>query len=159
MSVVIEDGTVVFAANSYVSETDLVSYAAARGKTLVTDSTQLLIEAMDYIEGLFYVGTKFRRDQPLQWPRVNVYIDDWYQNVFTIPKELKKAQMEVAIAIDEGNSPLSLIERDIQKESIAGVISVEYTLGTSSKPIVRTVNNALKKLLVSGLGGFKVDRV
>ncbi len=158
MAVIVEDGSIVANANSYVSEAELTAYALARGKTLTADETQLLIEAMDYIEGLSFIGIKHTQDQALQWPRSYVRLDGYYQNHDDIPAQLKNGLMATAIAIDEGNSPLSDIEKDVQREAIAGVIDVTYSSGAASNTIVRTINNALKKLLSSGAGSFKVSK-
>lgn len=158
MAIVVEDGTGVANANSYVSEADLTAYATSRGITLTGDEEELLIKAMDYIESLSYIGIRWTRDQALQWPRVDVLIDGYYQDVDDIPRELKNGQMETAIAIDQGNDPQSAIER--QKSSVrVGSLAVTYESGQATT-LVRRITNSLSKILKNGLGGgtFSVDR-
>ena len=45
-------------ANSYASEKDLSAFAEIRGIELPDKLTPLLIKAMDYLEGLDWVGSK-----------------------------------------------------------------------------------------------------
>ena len=77
-TIIVEDGSVVAGANSYVTEAELTTYAADRGITLTAATDVLLIKAMDYIESLSFIGTKFSEGQSLQWPRSNVYIDGFW---------------------------------------------------------------------------------
>lgn len=149
MTIIVETGNIVANSNSYVSEIELTAYATARGITLVGDEEELLIKAMDYLESLSFIGLKSTRDQSLQWPRVDVVIDGYYQDVNSIPHELKNGQMAVAIAIDEGNSPLSDLERKTVYERV-GELEVEYSAGSSNSTIVRTISAALGKLVIDG---------
>lgn len=149
MAIVIEDGTVIPGANSYVTEQELTDYALARGVTLSATEEQLLIRAMDYIESLSFIGIKHIDIQPLQWPRDEVYIDGYYVKRTTIPKELKNGQMAAALAIDAGNGPLATSPRGVKREK-ADVVEIEYMDNAPSEPIVKTINAALRKLLQPG---------
>jgi hypothetical protein len=158
MAIVVEDGSIVTGANSYVSESDLSSYASARGINLSGDPEELLIKAMDYIESLSYIGIKFSRDQELQWPRVDVWIDDYYLDSDTIPQQLKNGLMITAIEIDSGNNPISTISTSDQtKRKRVGDIEVEYKDGASSSPIIRSISSALYKLL-DQIGSVRVSK-
>ena len=151
MAIVVENGSIVAGANSYVSEADLTAYAASRGVTLTTIKTteQLLIIAMDYIESLSYIGLKQTESQPLQWPRESVYIDTYYIDAATIPRELKNGLMATAIAVSDGADPLATIGRATKKEKL-DVMEVEYMDNAASTAITRTINASLKKLLKDG---------
>ncbi len=154
MTLTVETGAIVANANSYVSTTDFTTYATARGITLTSGAETLLVQAMDYIESLSYIGTKYTATQGLQWPRSNVYIDGYLFAYNDIPQELINAQMQVAMAIDVGNGPLATIARATKRERV-GELEVEYTAGADSVAIVRTINAMLWKLLSNG-AGFKV---
>lgn len=159
MAIVVEDGTTVAGANSYVTEAELTTYATARGITLTTDTEQLLIRAMDYVEGLQFKGIKRTRDQGLQWPRVDVVVDSYLIDADEIPLLLQEGQMEAAMAVDDSQDQLADIPRR-QKSATVGPISVEYEPG-SSTDIVRKISNKLYKLLAgAGNGGmtFTVSR-
>lgn len=151
MPIVVEDGSIVSGANSYVSEAELIAYAAARGITLTADPEILLIKAMDYLESLNYKGYKKTRLQPLQWPRCGVIIDCYCFPSDEIPQELKNAQMSLAISIDAGDDPLATQSQSVKREKV-DVIEVEYMDGSSSSPIIKSVNAALSKLLAGGGG-------
>ena len=88
MSLVIEDGTGISNATSYVTAAEARTYALARGVTLsATDSVVeiQLLKAMDYLQSLTqcYMGCKkwpptmgtHEHEQALAWPRENVIID------------------------------------------------------------------------------------
>ena len=159
MAIVVENGTVVSGANSYVTEAELATYAADRGVTISGTASVLLIQAMDYLESLNYIGIKYSEDQPLQWPRDEVYIDGYYIERTTIPNELKNGQLAAALAIDAGNNPLSTVDRATKREKV-DVIEVEYMDNAPAEAVVRTINAAMRKLLASSTGGssFKVYR-
>ena len=152
-TIIVEDGTGSNpAANSYVSEAELSTYATDRGVTLTGTASVLIIQAMDYIESLNYIGYKFDEDQPLQWPRQDVYIDGYYVAPEDIPKELKNGLMAACVVIDEGNDPLAAIERATKKEKL-DVMEVEYMDNAASETLTRTINASLKKLIDPGGSG------
>lgn len=154
MALIIEDGTGVAGANSYVTVAEFEAYALERGVTLTGTPTseQLLIRAMDYLESLSYIGEIASMGQALQWPRYGVYIDCYYfiSNT-TIPNLLKNAQMATAISIDQGDDPLASIPRLVSSETV-GPISVTYEKGQSAT-IIRRVSALLRRLLVNGGSG------
>ena len=156
--IVVEDGTVVAGANSYVTEAELTTYAADRGVTLTAATDVLLIKAMDYIESLAFIGDKHKESQPLQWPRDEVYIDRYYIERETIPKELKNGVYTAALAIDAELDPLRIIERATKREKV-DVIEVEYMDSAASQTIVRTISAALYKILRLGGHGSSAFRV
>lgn len=149
MALIVEDGSVVSNANSYISIADFETYAAARDYTIVGTSETLLIKAMDYLEAQSYKGIKYTSTQALQWPRVDVVIDSYLVDTDTIPTELINAQCEVAMAIDAGNDPLLDLPRKTISEQV-GPIAVTYADGSSSLVINRRIMNALYKLLKTG---------
>lgn len=157
MAIIVEDGSIVANANSYVSEADLLAYAVARGVTLQANTEILLIKAMDYIESLNFIGIKVQSTQPLQWPRANVYIDDYPFPSNEIPKELKNALMQTAMSIDANVDPQSNVGKQIQSATV-GPVSVTFEKGINAT-IIRKINAQLAKLL-DGVGGssFNVYR-
>ena len=154
-SLVVEDGTGVEAASSYVDVVYARAYATARGVTLsATDATldQYLIKAMDYLESLRdrYKGKKTDPTYSLQWPRTGVTIDSTPIDSDVIPAELKQAQVQLAMAIQAGNDlmPTATGEAFITQDTI-GPITTKYSEGvsTSGIPIVRAADALLAPLL------------
>lgn len=157
-TIVVEDGTVVSGANSYITAAELDTYASDRGKTISGTQADLLIQAMDYLEAQPFKGIKYSRDQAVQWPRVDVVVDNYYIDSDEIPQLLKDAQAEIAIAIDEGYSPFARIDRTTKREQV-DVIEVEYADGGNANPIVQTINLKLAKLLKGGGSAYSVIRI
>lgn len=149
MAIVVEDGTIVTGANSYVTTAALTTYATARGVTLTSGAETLLIQAMDYIESLDYKGVRIDRDQPLKFPRAGIMVDGFELVYTTIPDYLKNGLMHTAMAIDAGNGPLLDLPRATKREKV-GEIEVEYSDSSSSVIIVRKIMAMLHPLLASG---------
>lgn len=156
-TIVVEDGTIVTGANSYLSEADLTTYATDRGITLSGTTAVLLIQAMDYIESQPFKGTKSTSGQSLQWPRYGVWVDSYYVESTTIPQLLKDALAEIAIGIYGGNNPLANEDRETIREKV-GDIEVEYSPGARAKTYLAAAETKLKKLLRGGEFGVKVIR-
>lgn len=129
MTLNIENGTVVANANSYISTSYAVTYAAERGITFSDETTSYLetlaIKAKDYLEMQCFKGSKYSRDQVLQFPRDGVIIDGYLYYYYEIPEYLKYAQAEIMIAIDQGNDP-NADRTTFKTEVKAAVVSVKY---------------------------------
>lgn len=161
MALVIEDGSIVTGANSYVSTSTFSTYLSSRGKSfesLVGNSEQTLLLGMDYIEVQNFLGSKYTKGQSLQWPRAGVYIDGFLIEVTEIPSDLQYAQMEAAIAIDSGNNPLDTLDRETKREKV-GDIEVEYSDGSKDDVELRSLNSRLDKLIAGGTGSGYVGIV
>ena len=107
-TIVVENGTVVTGANSYVSMAEYIAYAATLNIT-VTDSqvfqTQI-IEAGQFINGLENIlkGNTTTKTQPMAYPRNNLTdIANWSWANDEIPTQVKEAQMSLAIDINSGD--------------------------------------------------------
>lgn len=151
----VEDGSVVSGANTYASESELTTYCSDRDITLTADygdATEILIRAMDYIEMLEFSGDKYSKSQELQFPRVGVVVDG-YSYVYTdLPPDLKKAQMALAVAIDQGFDPLANVDREQKKVKI-GSLEIEYADGAAAIPMAQTFAHRIRKLLGAHSGG------
>ena len=129
MSLIVEDGTIVANANSYVTTAYAINYLAERGLSF-TDETEsyleeLAVQAKDWLEQQSFIGIRATRDQVLQWPRDYVCIDGFDYLRANIPSYLLYSQVEVMYAIDSGDSPLS--NRTLFKEEVkVGPIAVKY---------------------------------
>ena len=164
MTLIIEDGSIVANANSYVTTEEYMNWADARfggsrstGTTCVDDLEGFILRATDYFESQNLIGTKVSSAQPMQWPRQGAYIDGFYVSSSSIPNEVKASIFELAYTEEQGNSELGTVERAVKKEKVAS-IEVEYSDNASSSVFNRSVPNALKKLLQWG-GQNRVFRV
>lgn len=160
MALIIENGTIVTGANSYITEAAFTAWAADRAVTLTGDIEASILEAADYLETLAFIGAKKTKEQPLQWPRTGVYIDGFEYADTEIPDELKTAQYAIALSIAQGINPMGAITRAVKREKV-DVLEVEYADNAAAVDISRSIGRSLRKLVeAGGFGGvnFRVIR-
>lgn len=132
ITIVVEDGSGVANANSYVSVADARVYAANRGTELPLDDNEvaaMLIRATDYLEAqeCRYQGKRTSPTQALAWPRTGVFLncDEVPSNV--IPKSLIAAQTQLAMAINAGfDLQPNISPQDYVTREKVGPIETEY---------------------------------
>lgn len=161
ISIIVEDGSLVNGANSYVNLATARQFALNRGKSLPAsddEANAALIRAMDYIEAKRrqFKGVKVSPTQSLQWPRKCVDIDgeDFPENA--IPIELKNAQCQLALeAATIDLMPTSSGAFVIREKT--GPIETEYseTISTSGSPNMPAVEAFLAPLL--SVGSFRLQ--
>ncbi len=104
MALVVEDGTGLAGANSYISESFADTYHDDRGNTKwaaesSANKQSAIIRATDYIDkrwGVWFRGIKSSSTQALQWPRVNAFDNNGY--VWSgVPTLLERACVEYAL--------------------------------------------------------------
>jgi hypothetical protein len=158
MAIVVETGSGDnSAANSYVTEAELTTYATDHGITIAGTAATLLLNAMVSLDTSNFKGFKVSASQPLQWPRSGVIVDGFTVGSDEIPNDLKNAQIVTALAVDQGNDPSAVISQGVKSKSV-DVISIEYKDGSVNRPFDPKINAYLSKLIVSGAGGFAVVR-
>lgn len=148
MALVVEDGTLVSGADSYVTLAEFKAWADKRGVTYGTDSavTQQIYRAMDYIESLNFIGEKSDENQSLQWPRDQVVIDGYYIDSDEMPNELKVAVYESIKAEIDGDSRMTASDRRTISEKV-GDLQVTYANNADVKRSIPAVTRALRKLI------------
>jgi hypothetical protein len=106
MALIIENGTAVTNSDSYVSRAEYIAYALAIGVTIADDSAAdiQLIESAQFIEShdSNLKGYRLNRDQSMAWPRGLVETDGWLWNSDEIPRNLRLAQMAIALDLNSG---------------------------------------------------------
>lgn len=164
MPLIIEDGSIVPNANSYITVVEYQTWANERfGDSRATlpqteaEYEAIILRGMDAFEANNFKGTIVQQDQPLQWPRYNVYIDGYLVPSNSIPKEVKTSVYEYTYAQETGNGELNTIGREVKKQK-AGSVEVEYQDNASSTVINPAVSNSLRKLIING-GGLRIVRV
>jgi hypothetical protein len=157
VALIIENGSIVDNANSFVTAAEMVAYAALRGVTITADTTtqeQQIILAMDYLVSReqSMKGTRVSDLQELPYPRFNVRYNGYYITGSEIPKELKNAQIELAIQL--GSTELLLIEKtdNVQSISLDGVISKSFFSGGSYSTIRTDKADAYLDVLMNNNG-------
>lgn len=182
MALIVEDGSGVAGANSYISVTDARAYATARGLRLPTTSAEalayaaliglstltpdeaveiLLTMGLDFIEGFRsqFQGSKTAEANALQWPRTGACLDGFELDDDEIPAVLPQAQAQLACDAYGGGTPVSLMPsgtdgREVLREKV-DVIEVQYSPGSGGSPQPTfTAARALLRPLLRGAGLF-----
>lgn len=136
MALVIEDGSIVPGADSYISRADVIAYAIKRGVVLPdTDATDnQIIKAMDYLT-LFddkWKGSQVDpQNQSLAWPRKGVYVSGEHSALpsDTIPRQIVNAQAELVMQVNTGVTltPTVTAETAFVTREKVDVIETEYS--------------------------------
>ncbi len=137
MAIVVEDGSGIADANSYVSEADLLANLTRLGITLVGTEEVLLQKSMDalaFYSGQFK-GTRIDNGQPLDWPRSGVTIDNWPWSNTEIPRQLIAAQQAACIEINENKDPLNpeIVQQANMKKVDGAVTKTMFENKSASK--------------------------
>lgn len=131
---IIEDGTIVAGANSFVTDAEFKRYASIRNFDVPAtqpDREALLILAMDYLQGkeLNMKGSRVSATQELMYPRYGVCTNNFTVASTDIPSALKNAQMELAAQANDSELLISGIVQNLASFSVDGVYSESYFSG------------------------------
>lgn len=145
MPLIIETGSIVPNADSYVTRADYITYAAARGVTVAdVDATDVTLrKAAQFIDSheSNLKGMRVQRDQPMAFPRIGAYIDGWHWNSEEIPRQVILAQLNIALDMEAGidpyNPPVNP-NRATVAERVEGAVSVQYANGGIAQKLGRT---------------------
>lgn len=184
MSLIVEDGTIVTGAESYVTlaAADAYLQRAAKGAEWAAkpDATRenLLVQAARIIDAtVTWAGTKASFTQPMQWPRVNVPYDgvdpsgfpgtvpavrSGYYPESTIPPEVKQAQMEMAILQMEGDRAAPWDGSGIKRVNLGdSAMEVEFDPTTAPATVPASVMSLLEQFAtgVDAGSGFRMVKV
>lgn len=161
MALVVEDGTGLSTAESYISVADADTYHVARGHTTWTGTDAVkeaaLRVATTYIDGTYrtrFPGTKLTKEQALQWPRSGATdAEGWEIEETEIPTALKNATAEAAwrelVTPGSLNPDLEAGGSVVRERSKAGPVEVETeyrtdaVVGRSSFDILDTILAAI----------------
>jgi hypothetical protein len=170
MALVIETGSGVEGANSYgvtdaaATLTAARAYAADRGVTLSNDAavvTTYLIKATDYLESFKYRGVPTSAEQPLSFPRKQLYaIDGSEFPSDKLPDSLLRALYQ--LCIEQSNGVVLQRTTDpkgkgfLVREKI-DVIEKQYSEQVSTSLNMPAVNALLAGLILN-FGGIRVER-
>jgi hypothetical protein len=154
---IIEDGSIVANANSFVTDLELKAYASIRNATVPAtqpDREALLMLAMDYLVSReqSMKGTRVSDLQELPYPRFNVRYNGYYITGSEIPKELKNAQIELAIQAGASEILISATTDNVQSISLDGVISKSFFSGGSYSTIRTDKADAYLDVLMNNNG-------
>ncbi|MBH2977804.1 hypothetical protein I5R25_06050 [Serratia marcescens] len=122
--------------NSYASVQNARDFATTRGYSLPDDDSEcetLLMQAMDYLAGQSWRGSRSSPDQMLPWPRSGVVVDGVLLASDKIPSQIIQAQCHLAVEAQETDlTPSFNGGAEVVQEAVSGAVSVSYAPGTSN---------------------------
>ena len=161
-TLIVEDGSIVLGANTYVTIAEYTAYAEGFGVT-VEDTNAFkvqLIKAAQYIASKEsqLMGDMVERYQPLSYPRNNLTDLDnfsWQNN--EIPTLVKNCQMSLALDIQAGEDLYNLSQSSsvgVKSEEVKGAVKVEYAIADSQRIARHSRSQSLLAALMvrGGLG-------
>lgn len=167
-ALIVEDGSVVASANTFLSLADARALAENYGVTLPVDDTQAevsLINGMSYI-GQYessLCGTRVSIDQYLMYPRNGGSKFGFEIPNNVVPDEAKRAQLFAAVDFGEGGSGFGTTDtgKEVQSEQV-DVLSQSYfqTGKTDDSYEIKRVMAELKPLFCGDTSDiqFRVSR-
>jgi hypothetical protein len=172
MALIVEDGSVVAGAESYISVADADTYHAKRANVAwdaVDDKEAALRKATDYLRQNYRMAWKgdFKSaSQVLDWPRVGVYTLEFYSGAYAgsrylvpdtvVPDDVKNACAELALksATADLNPDQS---RGIVSQTV-GPISTTYDVNSPQQKRYRAIDMMLAPYLNGNSISMKVER-
>lgn len=159
MSLIVEDGTGLSTAESYISVADASTYFSNRGiatwAALASDSVReaYLRQATDYMVAVYrdlWEGARYTEDQALDWPREGVVRDSWAVGYDEVPVEVQRACAELALKVASGDLMPDL-EQGIKREKV-GPIETEYDINSPQAVRYKFVDAMLRPFLKARSG-------
>ena len=126
MTIIVEDGTLVTNANSYVTDAEFTTYLTDRGYTVTATHEPLLIRAYDLMLTLPWIFS--------------------ITAAYTVTPEMKKAQNEIAYQMSLGFNPSAIAERSIESEKV-DVIETSFFKGSAG--VVTSPLSAIRLLPIA----------
>lgn len=176
MSIIVEDGTGMATAESYVSVADASTYHSNRGNTawasLTSDAVreQCLRKATDYMLQNYrsaWKGVRVNSTQALDWPRYNVYTDDQVLGAHYVPNRFLIASNIVPVEVKNACAELALkaatadlnpdLDQQVLSETV-GPISTTYSASSPQQKRYRAIDMMLRVLIEGNANNLSVGR-
>ena len=164
---IVEDGSIVADANSYVTYDYVISYHSLRGNSAWaagsdTDQQYAIIRATQAVDSIYkdkWKGTPTEYGtQELEWPRQDVEVNGTEIDDDLIPAALKKAVCEAALReLASANSMTPDLDRGGEIKRVkADTVEVEYMDGANSTTTFTAIDGLLADL-VTGTSASNID--
>lgn len=172
MTLIVENGTGLSTAESYISVADATTYFTKRGNETwadVDDKEGALVRATDFMLNMYrlrWKGSRISQTQALDWPRLYVekpigeplYGLPVYYDSDEIPTEVKQACAELALRASTADLAAD-IEPDAFTSSVrVGSIAVTYKDDAPTSTIYRAIEAKLAPLFVGNSNSARLVR-
>ena len=163
MALVVDTSPFSPTCNSYVSIAAADDYVSTRVPDPAVETSWLalpsdqkamyLVNASRFLDdSCQYIGDKYSRDQQLDWPRVNAYVDNFLLDVTTFPKALIEATVEMALFTMGTSGAVSVQNQEALQSLQVGPIHLKFS-DTTGQPAYRYFPDTVAYLL-SDLGSM-----
>jgi hypothetical protein len=165
MALIVEDGTVVTAANSYDTLANAQAFLTLIGLTDTAIDEPSMVRAYYYVNSFEnqYQGQRISADQTGSFPRSGVVINGFTLASDEIPSQLIQAQAYAAYyeVINPGVTQPNGNGATITHEEISGAVAVDYAdNGISSDTFnMASVTTLLSQLFGTSGGAFSIQTV
>lgn len=164
MALIVEDGSIVANANSYVSVADVRAYATERGITLPADDATLETKvhmAMDWFEGYTFRWQRVSPLQTLSFPRTGVELDGLEYPDDVVPARVIKTVCQAtcdAVTIELEPSYAGTGTGAVKKKKL-DVMEKEFfePSWSSQTPMLTKLVRMIEPLIGSGLGAGRLS--
>lgn len=166
MSLIVEDGSIVTGAESYISVTDASTYHTARGNAawaaLASDTVreQCLRKATDYMEQVYrsrWQGCRVGETQALSWPRYDVEVEGYAIDSDVVPDAVKRACAELALKVSSAEL-LADQSQGVLSEQV-GPIAVTYDKSSPQRVRYPAIDAVLSPYLLANGGGCSMGLI
>lgn len=157
MALIVEDGSVVTGAESYVDIEYIDNYLSNRGYTAWTTLSDVVKEtairrAIVFIEGFSFLGSRSSDSQVLEFPREGIYYPSGIEMIGVVPNEIKNALCEAAYIESQESGSLfpTQSDRSLKKRKVGSLEREFYKSSgglNSQQPIIA---NLLRRFIYSG---------
>lgn len=158
MALIVEDGSIVPDADSYITLVDAKALADKFGWELPTDDAEAesaLRNGASYIDlqEPSLCGARVSAEQSLAYPRKGVTINGFPVAEDSIPKQVIKAQVAAAVEYGKGTDVRASSDgRITTHEEVVGAVVVEYADNgvTGATTTITSAMDALRPLICGG---------
>lgn len=165
MSLIVEDGTGLENANSFIDVEEARALATVRGLSLNPDDTKLsaiLVNSADRIVSYEsqFSGKRTNPEQGLSYPRKGSFRYGSLIASNSIPRELKLAQVVMADMIEQGIEIWAVDVAGIKEETVGPIKTVygDNKADSVGNPDLPQVDSILKPLFGVIMSNFMVGR-
>lgn len=163
MPLIVEDGSIVAGADSYVSLADARALAVKYNWALPEEDTEAeaaLRNGAAYIDLQEYAlcGQRVSAEQSLAYPRTGVSIHGFPVGRDVIPSQVIRAQIAAAVEYGKGSDVRASSDgRIVTMERVEGAVTVQYADNgvTGATISITAAMDALKPLICGGNNSFQ----
>lgn len=163
MALIVETGTGLANAESYVSVTEANAYFAGRNNAVwdaadtIDKKEPALRKAAQYIDAEYrFKGDRYSRAQALSWPRLNIVFDGYELPINEIPRQVKWAACELALRAISGELLSDVAAQYASEVKVGPIVKKMSDVANGGQKRFSLVDALLSEFVLSGSGSSSV---